>query len=125
MLRNTIVSLPMSGGRAASGEDVCVSRSCSVTGIGDPGCCAWTSVVPARVDVTTQAIVQWGAALAVEGVCVLGWGRTVGETVVQEEAREVRFDDAADEPSADEPPAGELLAVKPAHEPLAEQQSGN
>ena len=40
-------------------------------------------VLPGRVDVTTQAIVQWGAALAVEGVCVLGWGRTVGEAVVR------------------------------------------
>jgi hypothetical protein len=38
---------------------------------------------PAAIDPVEQAVIQWGAALAVEAVVVLGWGCTVGELVVR------------------------------------------
>jgi glycopeptide antibiotics resistance protein len=38
---------------------------------------------PADVDLTVQAWLQWGVPLAIQAVLVLGWGRTVGELVVQ------------------------------------------
>lgn len=38
---------------------------------------------PADVDLTVQARLQWGVPLAIQAVLVLGWGRTVGEAVVQ------------------------------------------
>lgn len=37
---------------------------------------------PTEIDLVVQSRVQWGAALGLEALAVLGWGRTVGEWVI-------------------------------------------
>lgn len=43
-----------------------------------------------EIDVTTQAMVQWGVPMLLEAIAVLGFGRTIGEAVVAVRARSRR-----------------------------------